>query len=218
MKSLLIAICLVALGFSIGAAKKKDLAGTVENGVYTDDTYKVSLNVPDAWDYSIKKSKSPVRVILLKKQYDIPIQFQNAQSYVTVPRVVLYIDTTSLTVDQFVDSLLTEKYKSKQKNEILSAFQSLYGNIQLKKRAKITGDIPGIRIATQLKYTKEVPRGGSSADQADVVSDFYGGSIFFTKDGDNIIMLQLVCEWRYFTSLEQDFVGIVNGLKIIKSQ
>ncbi len=219
MKRLLIAVFLVALFFSLVSAKKKDLAGSVENGTYLDDIYNVSLVIPDAWDFSLKKSKSPVRIILSKKQYDIPIQFQNAPNLTTVPKIVMYIDTTSLNVDQFVDSLLSEQYKSKQKNNILSQFKSLFGNALVKRRSKQSiGDITGVRIATQMKYTVEVPWAGSESDRADVVSDFYGGSTFFAKDGNNIVMLQLVCEWRYFDVLEKDFVKMLDGLKFIKKQ
>ncbi|SYZ73209.1 exported hypothetical protein [Candidatus Zixiibacteriota bacterium] len=214
MKRFLIALFLVALIFDLASARKKDLAGSVENATYVDDTYNVSMAIPDGWDCSVKKSKSPVRMILIKKQYDVPIQFQNAPNFTTIPKVVLYIDTTSLTVDQFVDSLLSDQYKSKQKNEVLSQFKSLYGNTLVKRRTKQSiGDITGVRIATQLRYTVEVPWAGSQSDRADVVTDFYGGSTFFAKDGNNIIMLQLVCEWRYFDVLEQDFVKMLDGLK-----
>jgi hypothetical protein len=217
MKKILIAILLAVFTFGISDAKKKDLAGDVENGVYTDATHNFSLAFPDAWNYSIKKSKSDVRLILSKKQYDIPIQFQHAPNYTTIPKVTVYVDTTSLPLEQFVDSLLSDKYKSKQKNDIISELKILYGNFQIKKKSKFAvGDLNGYRISAQLRYTIQVQRAGSESDKGDVVTDFYGGSIFFAKDGNNIYMLHLFCEWRYFDVLDQDFSKIVDSFKLLK--
>ena len=205
--------------FLAGAAdaRKKDLAGEIVNGAYIDDDYGFSLVVPDVWDYSIKKSKSPVRLIMSKKQYDVPIHFQHAPNYTTVPRVTVFIDTTSLTVDQFVDSMLADGFKSKQKNRIFQEFMGMYGNFQLKKRSHMSvGGIDGVRISTQLRYTLEVARAGSESDRADVVSDYYGGSLFFAKKGNNIYLVNLVCEWRYFDSIEKEFIEVLNGFKFIE--
>lgn len=218
MRKFLIIVMASALFFSISeAGKKKDLAGKIENGVYTDDTYNFSLAIPKGWDSNIKKEKSPVRLALIKKQYDVPKQFQHAPSYTTVPRITVYVDTTSLTTDQFIDSLLSDKCQSKQKNYILSEFKVLYGDFMLKKRSKMPiGDSSGIKITGQTRYTIELQRAGTESDKADVVTDFWGGSLFFIKDGNNIIMMQLICEWRYFDVLEEEFTGILNGFKIVK--
>ena len=51
-------IIVMASMFFFGASeagKKKDLAGKIENGVYTDDAYNFSLAIPEAWDSNIKK-------------------------------------------------------------------------------------------------------------------------------------------------------------------
>ncbi len=204
--------------FGTSEARKKELAGKMENGVYTDDSYNFSLTIPEAWDFNIKKDKSPVRLVLIKKQFDVPKQFQHAPSYTTVPKITVYVDTSSLTAEQFVDSLLSNKFKSKQKNNILSEFKVLYGDFQLKKRSSIPlGDLTGVRISGQTPYTIELQRAGSESDKGDVVTDFWGGSTFFIKDGNNIVITQLICEWRYFETIDQEFAAIVNGFKIVKS-
>jgi len=130
---------------------------------------------------------------------------------------MVYVDTTSLTADQFADSLLSDKYKSKQKNNILNDYKLLFGEFQLKKRSKMTVDsLDGVRISGQTRYTLEVARAGSESDKADVVTDFWGGSFLLIKDGSNIIMVMMICEWRYFENIDQEFTGILNGLKFIK--
>ncbi len=214
MKKILIAVIMVALVFSVAGAKKKDKAGKVIDGVYLDAKYNFSLDVPDVWKYKIKKNKDNIRLILTKKQYDTPTQFLRAPSYTTVPKVTILIDTTSLSLDMFVDSLLSDKFNSKQKKSILSEFPILFGDYKLRKRAKLmVGDVEGIRISAQLRYTIQVQRAGSQSDKADVVTDFNGGSIFFAKQGDKIYMFHFICEWRYFEVYVQEFTNLVQGFK-----
>ncbi|MCX6827229.1 MAG: hypothetical protein NTV06_08220 [candidate division Zixibacteria bacterium] len=217
MKKIITAIVIICVTFSVTMAKKKDLAGEVVQGVYVDSIYDFSLNVPEAWNYTVKKASSNVRVILSKKQYDIPIQFQEASNYTLVPKITVYVDSTSLAMDQFLDSLLSNAYKSKQKNNILSELKILNGNFQLKKRAKMTmGELSGFRVEGQLRYTLEVQRSGSESDKGDIVADFYGGSIFFVKNGNTIVMIHFISEWRYFDVLDQDFTRILETFKFLK--
>jgi hypothetical protein len=218
MKKILMTIVTIALLVNFADARKKDMAGNVENGVYLDGKYNFSINVPDAWNSSIRKDESKLRVTMTKKQFDIPIHFQNAPNYTTAPKVSIFVDTTSMPIDQFIDSLLSDKYKSKQKNAMLAEMKIINGPFQLKKRAKmLVGELAGIKIAGQQKYTVEVQRSGSDSDQGDVCSDFFGGSVFFVKNGNVIIIIHMICEWRYFDANEKDFIELLNSFKIIKN-
>jgi hypothetical protein len=218
MKKLIAMTLMGLMFFGISEARKQqDLAGKVENATYSDGKYNFSMGIPSTWDFSIKKDKSPIRMTLSKKSYDIPIQFQHAPNYTTIPKIMVYVDTTNLSTEQFIDSLLSNKFNSKQKNALLNEFPVLYGDFILKRRIKIqVGDVVGGRISGQTKYTKEVQRQGSESDLADVVTDFYGGSVFFIKNGNNIIIFHLICEWRYFEVIDKDFAEILNGFKLGK--
>lgn len=212
MKRLLIAFIMVGLVFNIAGARKKDKAGKIDKGVYFDKKHDFSLVIPKEWNASIKKSKSKTRLILTKKQYDIPTQFQHAPSYTQVPRVTVYVDTTSMKLSWFIDSLLSDKYKSKQKSKMLQEFQILFGDYRPRKRSKMSvGKVDGIRIAGERRYTIQVQRAGPDADKADVVTDFFGGSMFFTKKDNQIYIFHFICEKRYFKDIEQDFVKLLKG-------
>ena len=214
MKRILIALILTALVFSVAGARKKDKAGAVKDRVYTDSKYNFTLEIPEVWKYNIKKSKDNIRLILTKKQYEIPTQFDRAPSYTTVPKVTVLIDTTSRSLDIFVDSMLADKFNSKQKKSILSEFPILFGDYRLKKRSKMSVEgTEGVMITAQMRYTIQVQRPGSESDKADVVSDFYGGSVFFVKHGSDVLMFHFICEWRYFEIYLQEFVSLVEGLK-----
>ena len=47
----------------------------------------------------------------------------------------------------------------------------------------------------------------------DVVTDFYGGSIFFAQHGKTIIMMHFICEARFFADLDTDFDNIIKTFK-----
>ena len=223
-KRLLISFIILLLAVNIAGARKKSKAGSIKEGTYTDSKFNFSFNINDTWKTSIKKGKKPVRITLIKKEYDIPMHFQNAWTYTTIPKITVYADTSSLGLKQFVDSLLADKYKSRQKKSILSEFKLLLGDFDLKKNSKKTvGDIVGHKISGEQKYTLRISSAGSGGDEMsgsfgdyDVVSEFYGGSIFFAKQGSTIVMMHFICEDRYFETLDSDFDKIIETFKFVE--
>ena len=120
--------------------------------MFTDAKYDYSLKVSDDWKYSIKKNKDNTRLILTQKNYEIPTHFLHAPNYTTVPKVTIIVDTTSLPLKLFVDSILLEDVNSKQRKNILAEFPLLYGDFLLKKRAKMTiGDVEGIPFRSSVR-------------------------------------------------------------------
>jgi hypothetical protein len=208
---------MVILMFGLSDARKKDKSGNIKEGTFTDKKYNYAFDIPDAWDTSIKKNKSNTRIILMRKEYEVPIHFQHYPAYTTIPKITIYADTTSLDINRFVDSILADKYKSKQKKNILEGFKLLFGDFVLKKRGKMkAGDLSGIRIAGNQRYTIQVQQQGMDADKADVVTEFYGGSIYFIKQGDIIIMFHFICENLYFDAMEKEFIDIVKTFKFVE--
>jgi hypothetical protein len=215
MRRLFIFFLAFVLSFNFALARKKEKAGEMKDSVYYDNDYGFSLIVPDDWNSSIKKEKSNVRLILTKKQYDIPTEYTHAPSYTQVPKVTVYADTSSMPLQMFVDSLLSDEYKSKQKNDILQEFSLLFGDYIPKKTTKIKiGDVEGILNTGERQYSLQVQKAGYQADRADLVRDFYAGSMFFIKKDNHIIMLHFICERRYFANLEQGFMKLLDGFNL----
>ena len=207
MKRLVIALLMVGLVFGIADAKKKKAkAGKFDDGVYTDKSYDFSLTISeDAWNISIKKDNSPIRLVLAKKVFDIPIAYMQDPGYTKTPKVTVYVDTTSWSTKMFVDSLLGPAYKSDQKKKVLQNCEILYGDYTPKRNSKLQiGDIEGVMISGELKYTKQIP---------DVITDFYGGAVFFAKQGNNLYIFHMICENKYFSTEYEDFVRLLEGLK-----
>ncbi len=219
MKKLLTCIIILTLMAPALQARKAKKAGDVMEGTYTDGEYNFSLNVPDAWNSSVKKGKGHVRLVLTKKEYEIPVAFQHAPAYTTVPKVTVYADTTAMDVNVFVDSVMADAYKSDQKKEMLQEFKILYGDYKHKKRTRLTVDgVDGVIISGEQRYTIQVQRAGSESDKGDVVTDFYSGAVLFARKGTTIIMMHFICEKKYYDHLEQEFLGLVNGLKFLSPE
>jgi len=220
-KRLFTGFLILVLAVNIAGARKRSRAGKIDDGIYTDAKYNFSFSINGNWDTSIKKGNKPVRITLVKKEYDIPMHFQHVPSYTMIPKITIYADTTSLGLKQFVDSLLADKYKSPQKKAILNEFKLLYGDFTLKKNSKkIIGDLVGHKISGEQKYTIRVSSSGAGGDEMsgtfgdyDVVSDFYAGSVFFAKNGNMIVMMHFICEARYFETLDLEFEKIIKTFK-----
>ena len=207
MKRLVIALIMVALVFGIAdARKKKSKAGEFDDGVYTDGKFNFSMVIPeDVWNISIKKDKSQIRLILTKKVFDIPIAYTQDPGYTKTPKVTVYVDTTSWSAKMFVDSLLNSEYKSDQKKEVLQNCEILFGDYTPKRNSKLQiGEIQGVMISGEQKYTKQIP---------DVITDFYGGAIFFAKQDQTLYIFHMICENKYFATEYEDFVKLLEGLK-----
>ncbi len=215
MKRLLIALLMMTLVCNIALARKKNKAGAIEDNVYCDKKYDFCITIPpDKWDTSIKKGDSKIRIVFSKKNYDIPPDYQHAPNYTQIPKAIIYVDTTSMALNPFIDSLLSDKYKSKQKNSMLDEMPLLYGDYAQKKRPKLKiGDVDAYLSTGERRYTLQVARAGVNADKADHVSDFYGGSILFAKKGENIYIIHFICEKRFFENEHKDFLELINGFE-----
>jgi len=127
MKNLMIVVLLMALAVPSALAKRppKDRAGSLKDNVYTDKKYSFQMTLNDGWKTKVRKNKESFRLIMLQKTYDIPPIYSEAPDYTLVPRAVLWAGETPLSPFAFVDSLLSDTYKSDQKGEILREFEIL---------------------------------------------------------------------------------------------
>ena len=194
-----LSILIVSL-FFIGtlSAKKKPKSGEVDGRVFTDSKFDFSITLPEGWKISVKRKKSPLRFVSLKKDYAIPMHFRVAPNYTEIPKIKMYVDTSSLDVRDFVDSLISKTFDSPQKREIVDVFEILDGRYKRPRirRIKLENGLKGRRLVTKLKYTTNVQAPGELTST--VVTDFLTGQIvFFEKEG-HIVMIYLVSESLFY--------------------
>ncbi len=207
------------------ARKPKDKAGKVVDRVFTDKKYNFQLTITDLWKYKVNKNKTNFRLVLTKAKYEIPSDYKDAPDYTMIPKINVYADTTSLSVPAFIDSLLSDSFKSKQKKEIYKEFEILSssGGSGMKKekirpRKSRTLEIDGKKGKSwsgQVQYRNEVATSASAAGGKRVYGA-YGGTIVGIKKGNQIVLFHVICEWIYFENNTIDAMAVINSLKFLE--
>jgi len=204
-------VILVGANIAYGRRRSKD-AGSVQDSVYTDSNYNFSLKIPKGWEHSIKDEDDNVRLVLTREEYDIPQRYIHFPAYTETPKVTVFAGETSMPLNWFVDSLLSDDYNSKLKKRMLPELKILYGDYIPKKRSKMsTGQSEGIILVGERQYTISVQRSGFQSDKADVVTDYYGGGVYLTKHEDNIVALHFICEKVFLDNYMDEFNSMINS-------
>jgi len=222
MKNPVILTLLLAFGIATSqAGRVKDLSGTVENNVYKDKKHGFSLTLNDDWKYTLQKNEDNFRILLTQRNYDIPPGYISAPDYTQIPRIVLWTDTTSLNAFAFLDSLVSNTWRSDQKKELLKEFEIL--NVvpasgtqrdaavpRGRKPADIGGE-KGILWQAKSKYVKEIET-SAGALAGTRVNGSYGGAIAAVKHSDRIFVFHLMTEWDFFDSVLGQALKIIGSL------
>ncbi len=216
---LLVAIAVLMMVPVVNAGRKTKKAGKIKNDVYTDAQFPFQMTMHDNWKPSIKKDKEKLRLTLMQNNYAIPNQFVAVPDYAKIPKVSVYVDTTSMHLHTFLDSLLSDDYKSDQKSDILKEFEILQrtdilqGDVLAKGRGRIEIDgESGVLWQGQAKYRQQVSTSAGST-AVKVVRDSYGGAIFVVKHHDHIYLFHLIAEWPYFESVLSEVTPVITSLK-----
>ncbi len=191
------------------AAKK---AGEIKDNVYLDGNYKFSLNVPAGWSPTIKDEKSPVRLVMMQSSYPVPTQFQDRRDYAQIPTMTVLYDTTSLTAEQFVDTLLDNKSKSKQRAFFVKNMPLISKTHDILKRSTGTlGNAKTVTLEVRQKYALEVAQAGS--DMADVINDYKAGTIFVAVKDGKVFVFHSIAEYQLISSYQTIFGGTIASIK-----
>lgn len=208
-----LALFFVCLIYSPVLAGKK--AGEIKDGVFTDTSNNFSIAVPEGWGTKISSAKKALRLILSEKSYPLPRQFQGGgkEDYAQIPMIHVLVDTTSLTVAQFVDSLLEPKFKSKQKKYFLKYLKLISKAPDVLRKKEMTlGNARAIQIEVRQQYSMEISA-DRNTDRADVVNDYRSGSMFVTVRQGKVIIVHMINEWQFHRNYLALFGNIIGSLK-----
>lgn len=220
-------ILLITMGLLLTATadarRPKDRAGSIKNNVFTDKKYKFELTLPDDWKSKVGENEDNYRLILTQTTFEIPPHYANAKDYTKIPRTVVYVDTTSMGVAEFIDSLLSDSYNSGQKKEVYKEFEILNKHSggsgltrqDLIPRERKPLDLAGERgflWAGKVKYHNEISLTATSAGGQRVYGGFFGIIVGVKKD-KNIILLHTICEENYAEAILAQSMTLANSLK-----
>jgi hypothetical protein len=220
MKRFLV-ISLVVLMFipAVFAARKKEMAGTVNENTYTDSKFPVKLTVLPDWTTKVKKAEENIRLVMIQKNWRIPDRYKNSPDYTMIPRLVMFVDTTNLSSTAFMDSILSQSYKSKAKKIIQNDFEFLGLQNVVQKNKKImtlAGETASMWQA-EAKYVKEISESASSSSGIRV-SGAYSGVLWVVKKDNNVVLFELQCEADFYESIVSDVLKIINSLSWAKPE
>jgi hypothetical protein len=217
-KLLLITLALLIAAPCAFAARKTKVGGEIKDGYYVDETYGFQLKMHDNWKPRLFKEDSEVRLTLTQKDYAIPPAFAGVPDYAKIPRITMYVDTTSMNPNAFMDSLLSPTFKSDQKSAIIKEFEFLQkteiidGDITQRGRDRVdVGGESGLLWKGQSKYLQLVQASASSMG-GQRVRDAFGGAILLVKHGKQIYMMHLMCEWPYIDNVMAEAKPIMLSL------
>lgn len=215
MKKIVIFLSILLLAAPLVEAKRKTKkTGSVKDGVYRDSKYSFELTLLDNWKVKTKKEGGIYRLALVQRSYEVPVRYLEAPDYTWVPTALIFVDTSTLGVYPFVDSLLSTTYKSKRKKKIMSEFDFLAESeiIPKGKRGFEFGGSRGLIWKGEVKYIEEVQTSSSSSGGKREYGS-YGGVIFAAKHNNLIFVAHLSCEYDYVDQLQSELASMLKTLK-----
>ncbi len=212
-----VTISMLALLFLIPSAdarRKKEAAGVVKVDVYQDAQYGFRLKLNADWKSKIGTDEENLRMVLVQKNYGIPTQFKDSPDYTVIPRIAVYADTSGMSAQALLDSIVSSTFKSKQKKEMLKEFEFLgqSGIIPKNKRFLTIGGETSVLWEGSVKYTKEVSS-ASSSDQGIRVTGGYGGALIVTKKVNRVVLFHVMAEMQFFDDVMKSTTAIAGSLE-----
>ena len=221
-KSLLFLMLVLLAVPSIFAGRKKEKAGDISDYVYTDKKFNFSLKLNEEWKPKIQKNDEDFRLSLTQVNYGIPPEYVQTPDYTKIPRMVVFVVESDLPAKLFVDSLVSDTYKSDAKKELMKEFEILNMTsstgfkpeklLTRQKKSLDIGEEDGAYWTGQVKYTNEVATSASSIGGKRVKGG-YGGGIAAVKKGKNMIVFHVISEWNYFEPVFDEALKIITSLK-----
>ena len=214
------------LATSVNARRPKDRAGKVAEGAYIDKAYNFKLTMNEGWKHKVSENKRKCRLVLTQINYEIPSHYMDAQDYTKIPRTVVYVDSTSMSVAALIDSLLSDSYKSDLKKGILKEFEILdksSGGSGLKRERLVPRKRKTLEIADgrgfmwtgKTKYRNEISRSASSIATKRVYGGYAGG-IIGVKKGKMVILFHTICEENYFGDVFNETLRLAQSLEWVE--
>lgn len=224
MRTTVITLLLMALAIPcVNARRPRKRAGEIDDDVYMDKTYAFQLELQEGWKVKVNKQSDNFRLVMLQESYEIPPDYMEAPDYTQVPRLVVWADTTHLGAFAFMDSLLSETFDSKQKDDVLKEFEILQPAIRgsgsyrdptvtkSRKAIKIGEDRAALWTG-QATYMKEVAE-SASAIGGKRVNGAYGGAVVAIKHDHVLVAFHLIAEWQFFNAVLEEVMPMIESLQ-----
>lgn len=199
---------------------KEEKTGKMENDTLIDQKFGYKLNVLSNWKVKLEKEPSLIRSTLSKKNYAVDKSSTMIEEERLIPTIVIWADTTSLSLPELENNLIKGKGNFRNKDEYLMKLETL-NNYELISTADIALDsIPGKVYGYKKRYLRNVidpsARYGPDKNTTITKEDYFIGELVVLKKGNNLYIVQLTGEREYFSVSEKECSKILESWKFLK--
>lgn len=217
----LILVIFLSVLISEFSLAKKEVTGRIEGDTLIDQKFGYQLKVLSNWKIQLEKEPSLVRSVLIRRQYE--------PKAIILPTIVIFTDTTTLSLQEIENSLMKGKSDFRNKDEYLMKLDVLrdYGMVNTKKITidSIPGKIYGFRGCGSrnerdptARYGPRHTRGVGTLSKGDVRSRLVTlfGVVVILKKGTNLYIIQLSGESEFFWAKQKEFSDMLESWKFLK--
>lgn len=208
---------LVVTCATLAVAADSKPTGVVTENLFTDQLYGFRFEKLENWKFGkIEKDKpgepKRVRFTATQANYAIPQNRKSSQENFSPPMIGLWVDTSSLTADQFAQELQSRKSKLKARKILSEEFRLLaLGEFQEQMKIQFDG-IEGIRLQYNYKYQAQIHN--VATDAYDVIDAVRLGDIFFVKYDGKMVVLFFTCEGPSYRPVLDEIQKMIPTMKL----
>lgn len=209
---LIIGLALLICAPVAEARKKKEKSGELNKGVFSDTEYGYKFNVLDNWKAELMKKDSEFRVVLTQKNHKIPPELMPYPKLARVPTIDVYICEMPFGALEFIDSLASSSYSSKEKKAIMRDIRALEENVifdglKTSRRATVKiGDMEAAQWEGTANFT--VKQGTFETSKRSFTAGFV-----VVKNGDYMLSFTITSEGVFFPEIMKEAMTMMESLQ-----
>lgn len=191
--------------------------GTVTGNLFVDQLYGYRFEKGDNWKFGKIEKEKPadrkrLRFSATQMNYTIPDNRRSNQENYTPPQIGLWVDTTSLSVEEFAAGLKSPKSKLKAYKDLSENFRLLTrGDFEKELRIQLDG-INGYLLRFTYKYQVQIYNRAN--DPTDLVDESRLGDLYLVKDGHDIVVFFYTCERPSYLLVKEEVETALLKLKL----
>ena len=202
------------------AAKRK--TGEVKHNLYTDNLLNFEVQALSNWKVKTYKEKpeSPKleRVIITKRNYEVNPRIVQGSHY-TVPTIMIYSDTTSLSLEEYAKLLAESVNSVSSKNKLFQKMKILTGTEFYDSTSTQLGEAEAKFFRLKNKFRRAHLSAGGGVLQTDgntrLIEDFNIYEIYLMKRGDRILVIHFYCEREFYNTNQGEFHDMLESFKFL---
>ncbi len=218
MRVLLIGLSILCLGLATGAVAKERTAD-VEGEVLTDKVYGYTFTKNENWKFDIPKEKPEepkfLRFEMAKAVFQIPADRAFSPETWTVTYGGFFVDTTSLTLKEFRDTVIRSEDKHKQRKMIAKRFD-LMRNGELNEVLDVQFGAfgPAYCMTYSEEYDVQIL---DRAENYNVITDRLIGDLYFTVHGGHVYGLYFFSERADYRLCRTEVQRMIDSIALVET-